>query len=370
MSFAVEYDRLLRLVLGNAAPEEQKAALRNCARLIQTDGIVIVPTLDGLLVNNEAPKPPDLPTLLHTRLLAHWVKRMDVAPGTMPAELLAIGRALMQVPIESDPGRVIRNALPDGEGRGIVITVAGSANWLAGRRSGQVMDSGYMGPLQQAPAGRDAYLPFATPNAIPSPLRTLFETCDTASVQDSPRAVDALIAYGEAALNSGRTADLLDLLIGAITREQTLPSIDGRRSYGAVRRRFRLPPVLLKLARLIPAGAGRRTDIITVLAAAEELGANAVIEQLVLSEQRSHRQAYLAALREMPVGEKAVLHMMTDDRWYVVRNAAYLVGELHVHAAEPALLRLSSHPDERVRAAVYTALAKLGTPRAIAMLQQ
>jgi HEAT repeat protein len=59
-----------------------------------------------------------------------------------------------------------------------------------------------------------------------------------------------------------------------------------------------------------------------------------------------------------------------DGRWYVVRNAAELIGEMRATEAEQALAWLVNHPDARVRRSVTTALAKLDTPGARAALRE
>jgi len=55
--------------------------------------------------------------------------------------------------------------------------------------------------------------------------------------------------------------------------------------------------------------------------------------------------------------------MLGDSRWYVVRNAAELLGELKVVEAEVELMRLLEHGDDRIRAAAANALARIGSAR-------
>jgi HEAT repeat protein len=55
--------------------------------------------------------------------------------------------------------------------------------------------------------------------------------------------------------------------------------------------------------------------------------------------------------------------MLGDPRWYVVRNAVDLLGEMRVGEAEGELIRLLEHKDDRVRTAAASALAKLGSGR-------
>jgi HEAT repeat protein len=53
--------------------------------------------------------------------------------------------------------------------------------------------------------------------------------------------------------------------------------------------------------------------------------------------------------------------MLDHEQWFVVRNAACLLGEFNSRSSEPELTATLSHADERVRAAVVTALLQLDT---------
>jgi HEAT repeat protein len=57
--------------------------------------------------------------------------------------------------------------------------------------------------------------------------------------------------------------------------------------------------------------------------------------------------------------------MLGDSRWFVVRNAADLLGEMVATKAEDALVALLRHTDDRVRRSATNALLKLGTPDAV-----
>jgi HEAT repeat protein len=61
--------------------------------------------------------------------------------------------------------------------------------------------------------------------------------------------------------------------------------------------------------------------------------------------------------------------MLEDPQWFVVRNAAEMLGELQVREAERPLTELLKHEDERVRRAVTGALMRLGTTRAMQAIQ-
>jgi len=64
------------------------------------------------------------------------------------------------------------------------------------------------------------------------------------------------------------------------------------------------------------------------------------------------------------------LDLLSDDRWYVVRNATALLGELGAAEADRRLAELMAHRESRVRQAAAVSLGKLGTSRALLALLQ
>jgi len=81
------------------------------------------------------------------------------------------------------------------------------------------------------------------------------------------------------------------------------------------------------------------------------------------------RHVYFGALVQLKAGVASLLHMLEDSRWFVVRNAAEMLGEMQVREAEKPLTDLLKHDDERVRRAVTGALMRLGTARAMQAIQ-
>lgn len=59
---------------------------------------------------------------------------------------------------------------------------------------------------------------------------------------------------------------------------------------------------------------------------------------------------------------------VTDKRWYVVRNAAMILGQIGGDQVLPYLSSASTHPDNRVRRETLKALVEIGTEKAVAVL--
>ncbi len=101
---------------------------------------------------------------------------------------------------------------------------------------------------------------------------------------------------------------------------------------------------------------------IAVLKRSGDAGADILIEQLAASDSMDVRRACFDALVELRRGTGALLKLLTHEQWYVVRNAACLLGAIGSRSSEPELTDCMSHDDERVRAAVVTALIQIDTP--------
>jgi HEAT repeat protein len=128
--------------------------------------------------------------------------------------------------------------------------------------------------------------------------------------------------------------------------------------------------MLQGVAHLLVTRRDLRDTCARLLSLAGEAGADVLIDNLIGSEQPGERRAYLEALRQCPAAVHSLLHLLSDDRWYVVRNATSLLGELGHKEADRRLAELMTHREPRVRQAVAAALGRLGTSRAVLALLQ
>jgi HEAT repeat protein len=145
---------------------------------------------------------------------------------------------------------------------------------------------------------------------------------------------------------------------------------DVKRAFMMGIRRLQRPSILQGLANLLASNRDARETCVRVLSSAGDTGADVLIDKLIGSEVSGERRLYLEALRQCPAAAKSLIHLLQDDRWYVVRNAASLIGELRAVEADRRLIELMSHRESRVRQAVAVALGKVGTPRALLSLLQ
>ena len=68
---------------------------------------------------------------------------------------------------------------------------------------------------------------------------------------------------------------------------------------------------------------------------------------------------------KLPADETVIVHMLGDPRWFVVRNAAELAGDLRLRGTEGALMDALVHDEPRVRRAAAAALGRLASPAAM-----
>jgi HEAT repeat protein len=93
-----------------------------------------------------------------------------------------------------------------------------------------------------------------------------------------------------------------------------------------------------------------------------------LVEQLLSTDDALSRRAYFDGIVAMDVGSVHLFEALKDSRWFVVRNAAALLGEMGVEHADDTLIPLLRHADERIRIAVARALIRLRTIKAMQAL--
>ena len=111
----------------------------------------------------------------------------------------------------------------------------------------------------------------------------------------------------------------------------------------------------------IPAARSDRAATDSTLAGSDD-DAERLIEQLLTSDSMVVRRACFDALTALRRGIDALIPLLQHADWFVVRNAACLLGAMNAHSAERELTTSLTHADERVRAAVVAALLQLDTP--------
>jgi HEAT repeat protein len=162
---------------------------------------------------------------------------------------------------------------------------------------------------------------------------------------------------------------VLAIMAGIGKIEQTLPDGSTRRAYGIALKRMTTRAVLREIGALalVPM---HHADAAAVLQRAGPDGVEVLMDLLVDSRTVTDRHALFNALAQMKEGSEQLIRLLNDSRWYVVRNAAELIGEMQVEAAVPVLTQLIEHEDERARRAVVLALARIGSSQTVEPLRR
>ncbi|MGH9885408.1 MAG: HEAT repeat domain-containing protein [bacterium] len=179
---------------------------------------------------------------------------------------------------------------------------------------------------------------------------------------DLARSLDALATYTE--LRPKKLDDISAILLTLIAGELRVSSADAKRTFSIVMKRIGRNTVLRGLAGAMATQPDKRGDYMRIFAYFGEPAAEQIVEQLVTAESSKERRVLFDALVELKRGVPSLIYMLSDGRWYVVRNAAELLGELRAVEAEQRLVWLLTHADARVRRSAAVALAKLQTPTA------
>ncbi len=426
-SFTSEFARLLwQLTRDAKAVEAQKATLRRVLLARQLEGVEI--ELGALNIAIVASRGPDgLPEAvawlseLTTRMAAHAVRAMHFSANVPALEVLGVARALAAAPQLRDDGQAfdarivalkltavtlaigregfVRHATPAiGMSAVRAPTPSAGMRHVSSKPGGSSLADRLHTPTSQPPATAFRGDVRSASSAVPSarqlgttgmkdesfammtreishgePIRDL--TALNKLLAEARDTDSAALAAGEAlraAEQRIKDGDWLATLgiIGAMAqRDDPTVDADVRRAYLVIVRRLLTPNTLRGLAQLLPSKRELRESLHAVFARSGEDGVDALVELMTAANSPGERRAYRDALAACPHAAPMLSHMLGDPQWFVVRNAAELLGEMGVSEVDGKLVETLSHPDTRVRRAATGALARLGTPRALHALQ-
>ena len=194
----------------------------------------------------------------------------------------------------------------------------------------------------------------------------MFETLDTAqNSATAARMLEQLVKLATESARKERVDMVADVFHGIVEREAAVDEKSFKRQYAMSIRRLSTPSVLQCLVELLPRRRENYDKYMACFQKAEEAGVEALVEALVAAPSIADRRVFYDALKELHSGIRTLMFMLGDPRWYVVRNAAELLGEMKSTEAEPQLTKLLQHRDDRVRTAAAAAIAKLGGTAAV-----
>jgi hypothetical protein len=288
------------------------------------------------------------PLSLKSRLLARYVDTVTVAPEVEAEELLHLARALAHdtAPVASSPNiqvvltpSITRVESAAREELTLVATRAADERRRTGDRRAVLTGARHRGPERRRAERRQAG----------ERRLQLIKHHASDLLRFQARFVEAV--------RQGAWAPALQALHAFI---ETLPSVPvkDRRTYAIGTRRVLTTTAIEGFVDIA------LRDALDAPAAARVLrwigldGAEVILARIMESEATGPRRVLYEILSGMPDAFPLVLPYLSRGRWHEVRHAAELLGRLGNRDAIEPLKRRLVDPDERVRAAVVTALAE------------
>jgi len=402
LSFARHYARLVSLLLYDA--ESHEALLESLGALVNVSkaGAVTIQARDwGLAVNGELV--PDRYTGaqdLTAQLIGHSILEFTVVQGASPVDMLLLAHILASEPVPGDGGHNVLERLRALDARTVQIKVEtlpaprpatrASAERLPGMisdvslftsvaapqaaasRIEQFEENGNGGDAATAPVAdilRDQdpeqmFQAFSANHTPKGSMVKLFEQLDGArSTVAASRTLDALLKLAASSARKERYDIVADVFHGIIEREAKIEDRAIKRQFGMTIRRLSTPSQLKCVVDLLPRRHESYERYMMIFERTEDAGVEALVDALMAAPSLTDRRVYYDSLLRLGTGIRTIIHMLGDARWYVVRNAVDLLGEMRAVEVEGDLIRLLEHKDDRVRTAAASALAKFGNSR-------
>ncbi len=341
--FAVTLARAAYIFRTSPNIVEQKTALRTLVGLSRLGSATVtwrngVVAVEGKEISAALPLIDDLAACL----ARHGVGTIWIAQGAPPAELLELLRRLAGEAEPSATGGTTA-AVSAVRGSGVFVSPVGGEAAVAGS--------------QIVPALNLEALESST-SPLAGALRRLEASPYGPDVLE--RASDVGTA-SEHAFEADRLEEAVEALSLLIALEDRAPSQDARRSYGIALRRSLTRGALQRVSRLLPDSRYGEAASLVMRRAGPD-GTKVLVDQIASLPTIEERRVVFEALRRVREGYHLIVSMLRHPDWFVVRNAAWLVGDLGIYEAGGELTAALEHRDGRVRQAAAAALAKLGTP--------
>jgi hypothetical protein len=377
--------------------DSQKEELRRCLMMASSQAQVLPLREIGLALSTnqhlEDQATADVRELV-MRMGAHSVRKLDFDAVVPAKDVMDVARAIAAEPEHGDEGAAFDAAMIRFNLTGITAFL-GSSGFVRHPTPGLL--PAFAGPLRTPTIGLGTRFDDVepSPRAKPEVVKRSGESQAIMQIQlmrgggrnetvaelvarldqvlQLPNAaglVDDISRVTEDLGVQGRWVEFVQVLERMHHHHERLHDGDTKRAFLVGIRRLQRPVLLQEVAKLLPGHREIREACTRILSAAGETGADVLIENLIVSEVSGERRAYLDALKQCPAAANSLLHLLNDERWYVVRNATWLLGELGTVEADRRLTELMSHREPRVRRAVATALGRLATTRSILALLQ
>jgi HEAT repeat protein len=376
VKLTVLFGRLLDLLTrGTETTDDHRAALRALVEMVASRSMTIV-VAGGQVVVEGFAVPDDTPfaEVVRARFTLHDVARVLIGCGASAVDLAQVLRALATPPTTT-PAAHLAEQLRQGR----VATVAIVSTDVESVHQAQLetrITEALKAPAtpRQRPAGlvpgeiapesrTDAYDEMvrqqgAQGNTLVAAVARLADESDSLALLSK---LDQVQHGLTKALNTGELNQAIEAILRMIRQEKDATSPETQRAYGIALRRVLTSDTLRRFAPYVFDEVYHH-DIVLLMRRAGTQGTKTLLNLLIEAPSQAERRACLKALRMLEEGMDVITSLLNHHEWFVVRNAADLVGELKIAEAAAALGKAISHDDPRVRRSVGLALARIGTP--------
>jgi HEAT repeat protein len=363
--FARHFAHLVWLLVNEGSEyDAQIATLRALVQASRAGGVVFTVCDWSLTLNGDA-LPEDLPfgQDLAMQLAGHCVTELAVQTSASPSDLLGCARILASDPVPGGDERAVKARLHALDIRTIRMMITPPTLATSVPASVPATDSGIVRELQAPDETMPVVMVGQTPKETMDLLFQHLDAMPGTS--HAGNVLGALVKLGLDAARKERGDLVADIFAGLTEREARATQGEPmHRSLRIAIRRVCTPTMLGCMAGILPQRKEHYERYLAAFARAGDAGAEALADALVAAPSIRYRRLYFDTLVRLGAGVQTLTHMLGDPRWFVARNAAEILGEMGVTQAVPELTRLLDHPDDRVRAAAGGALAKLSSPTA------
>jgi len=375
VKLTVLFGRLLGLMArATETTEDHRAALRALVGLVAGRSMTIVVAGGSVLVEGVV-VPDDTPfaEVVRERFGAHDVGRLLIGCGASAVDLVQVVRVLAAPPVRGagHVGEQLRQAR--------VATVAIVSAEL--ESAGQVQRDTRITDALQAPAGARQRPVGLVPGEIAPESGTaaydemvrqqraqgntlVAAVARLADEADNLQLLSQLdqVQHGLVrAVNAGELNQAIEAILRMIHQERETTNPEAERAYGIALRRILTADTLRRFAPYVFDDV-YHDDIVLLMRRAGTQGTKTLLDLLIEAPSQAERRACLKAIRMLDEGMDVIASLLNHHEWFVVRNAADLVGELKITEATATLGKALGHDDPRVRRSVGVALARIGTP--------
>jgi HEAT repeat protein len=373
-ALAALVDKLAQVGGGRAIMEadpEQQAAVREAVRVLTSrirEDALQCRLVHGQLILAGAPisataaqDDPLLASLLQ-RCIALGIGGISVRQGAAPGELLMLATLLVRSPDASDRVPVSTDTPTS------MISISADAPREIMRTWSVLVTPQESPATTRVPSVQDGISALAATGSTPGDAtmaasalaRLATARTDTAMSQAAALLLDQ-IADAEFR-HDGRVLEGITRAVMA--HLHTVGTGAGRLALERIVRELSRPRVVELLALRIP-DAPDRLLLLELLSRTGELAVKVLVQLLMDAEDPPSRRAYFDSVVALDAGGALLFEMLRDPRWFVVRNAVALLGEMGVESADVVMTPLLRHSDDRIRVAVARALLRLSTPGAL-----